>query len=93
MDLQAPLWFLKYCVYSFWQISMRWTGATAVQSLAMFQVPAFLREKAAQYILVWHSEWVGISRLKTKGIKISNCYLFLISTKHFMLLQSSLQGF
>lgn len=74
---------------------MRWTEATAVQSLAMFQVRAFLRERAAQYILVWHSEWVGISRHKTKGIKliISNCYPFLISTKHFVLLQNPLQGF
>ena len=74
---------------------MHWTEGTAVQSLAMFQVHAFLREKAAQYILVWHSEWVDISRHKAKGIKliISDYYLFLISTKHFVLLQNPLQGF
>jgi len=74
---------------------MQWTEASAVQSSAVFQVHAFLREKAAQYILVWHSEWVGVSRYKTKGIKliISSCYLFLISTKHFVLLQNPLQGF
>lgn len=49
---------------------MCWAAAAAVQSLAVFQVHAFLGEKAAQYIPVWRSAWVGISRHKANNFQL-----------------------
>lgn len=61
---------------------MQWMEATAVQSLSVFQMCAFLKEKAVQYILAWHSEWVNISRHKTKGKKTNNFQLLSVLNKH-----------
>lgn len=49
---------------------MCWAAAAAVQSLAVFQVHAFLGEKAARYIPVWRSAWVGISRHKANNFQL-----------------------
>lgn len=51
--------------------------------------------RPSTFCLALHSEWMGISRQKMKGIKLitSFCYLFLKSTKNFVLLQKPLQGF